>query len=470
MKKLYYSIMVALTATIMLTSNAYARDVEITLDHALNLAISEMLAVQDLDDVIRTMRMQERDLRDQLRRLERGDAGNEAMNALGGALLELDMAIAMAGTAQQGISQQIDASLQAVVDSALASLPVDGHVQAMMAGLTSSQTLNTQIAGMQSQRNTIINEMNSLNNMLRGSIDDLRLAVNEIERQIENLRLHQEIIEVSMDYALRNILVILYEIDMGIEILELNMELADDRLHHATASYQVGFISTNDLLAIEHGILQGQTQLADLKRSRETIIQNINHMLGMPFSQNTIITFDIDIPETPEITNRHIERQIADTQTIRQLQFAVDSAKAERRAYTGNDRDIFISASDRRRALEPAGNDTNIRSIRERIALQDAVDRAIQERNTAIRTMEFTIRQAYRDLDALSSQLDAQHRNLSQAQTSFNTAYANYSVGRITLLELEQARIAVTTAEQGIERIYNQKWLLAFTLANPILL
>jgi len=454
----------------MLTSNAYARDVEITLDHALNLAISEMLAVQDLDDVIRTMRMQERDLRDQLRRLERGDAGNEAMNALGGALLELDMAIAMAGTAQQGISQQIDASLQAVVDSALASLPVDGHVQAMMAGLTSSQTLNTQIAGMQSQRNTIINEMNSLNNMLRGSIDDLRLAVNEIERQIENLRLHQEIIEVSMDYALRNILVILYEIDMGIEILELNMELADDRLHHATASYQVGFISTNDLLAIEHGILQGQTQLADLKRSRETIIQNINHMLGMPFSQNTIITFDIDIPETPEITNRHIERQIADTQTIRQLQFAVDSAKAERRAYTGNDRDIFISASDRRRALEPAGNDTNIRSIRERIALQDAVDRAIQERNTAIRTMEFTIRQAYRDLDALSSQLDAQHRNLSQAQTSFNTAYANYSVGRITLLELEQARIAVTTAEQGIERIYNQKWLLAFTLANPILL
>jgi len=457
-------------ATIMLTTHAYARDVEITLDRALNLAVSEMLAVQDLDDVIRVMRMQERDLRDQLRRLERGDTGGEAMNALGGALLELDMAIAMASAAQQGISQQIDASLQAVVIGAANNEPVGDHIQAIMTGLTSSQALNTQIAGMQSQRSTIVNEMNSLNNLLRGSIDDLRLAVNEIERQIENLGLHQEIIEVSMDYALRNILIILHEIDMGIEILELNVELADDRLRHATASYQVGFISANDLLAIEHGILQGHMQLADLIRSRETIIQNINHMLGLPLSQNTIITFERDIPETPEITNRHIERQVTSTQTIRQLQIAIDSAKAERRAYTGNDRDIFISASDRRRALEPAGNNANIRNLRERIALQDAVDRAVQERNMAMRTMEFTIRQAYRDLDALSSQLDAQHRNLSQAKASLRTAYANYSVGRITQLDLEQARIAVTTAEQGIERIYNQKWLLAFTLANPILL
>ena len=119
------------------------------------------------------------------------------------------------------------------------------------------------------------------------------------------------------------------------------------------------------------------------------------------------------------------------------------------------------------RAVE---RDESIRDIRTRIALQEAVDRAVLAHDQAVRSMEFSLRQAFGELKALTAQLEAGMRELSLVESTLNVALASLSVGRITQFDADQAQLAAANARQGIESTYYQLWILAFGLRNPELL
>jgi len=302
------------------------------------------------------------------------------------------------------------------------------------------------------------------------AIAEIRRGIRELERQVRNLRLHQDIIEITMEHALRSILMGIEEIDRGIITLEATMKLTESNLPRMVVSYEVGVISRNDLRDIEQSIIQTGLQLSDLRRARIDIIQSMNNLLGLPITQMTEVSFSIYEISVPDDLESHMERLIRNAPSIRQLQIAIDSAVAERNAYVGNNRNIRITESDRRRAMKPAVNNDQIRSLRNRINLQDAVDRANLAKIQGMRTMEVALRQAFREQNSLFSRLAAQHLNLDHAKSSLASARVSLETGRITQFELEQAQLAVLVAEHVIDSLYLQKWHLAFTLENPVLL
>ena len=482
MKKFHVlcTLLVVALLTVLPITRAYAEEaaeadetVVISYDRALSLAMTDVIAFIDLDTHIRTMRMQHRDLRYQLDRLVSGEVRREAIEALTESWKALHMGLKQAIEAQQYIDAQIDMALQPVtIVMALLEDELSQLLRGAIEGIIISQTLSGEIAALEASRAIIMSELHALNDpdLFQDAIDEIRRALREIERQILNLRLHQDVIELSMEYALRSILTGIDEIDMGIVALEATMELTNSNLPRMRISYELGFISRNDLRTAEHSLVQGNLQLGDLRRARINIVQSTNNLLGLPLTQNSEITFEIYTPEAPENLERHMENLINNAPSIRQLQIAIDSAIAERRAYSNHDRVFRITANDRRRAMGPAVNNEEIRSLRNRIALQDAVDRAVLAHSQGMRTMEVNLRQAFRELESLSDRLDAQYAELEQARSSLDAAGASLEAGRVTQFEFEQAQLAVLIAKQGIGSIYNQKWLLAFALENPVLL
>ncbi|MCL2236133.1 MAG: TolC family protein [Defluviitaleaceae bacterium] len=485
MKVFCFGVLMSLGLAFVPTISTYANEAEtevISLEQALEMAKADMLALQDLDNIIRNMQMNQRDLRHNLDRIERGYARNDAMDMILNTMFELDMALLGANAAQNMISGQLDQSTQLL----LAGAGNSDILQATLSGVAETQSLNAQIIAIEAQREALSGQMWALwtDEAFRDIIKEIERGLDEIDRQTRNIQLNQEIIEISLENGIRNMIIALEGINAGIEMLEASVAFADDSLRRANISYSLGMLSSYDLRSVEHGISQSHNQLRDLRRSRETIIQTMNNMLGLPITNPTIIGFQRDMPELPEDMDAHITSLVENAPTIQQLQLTVDGAIAGRREYMDDldtssahgsvrtDRygNFIISEADRRRAVNSPIGDEDIEMLRNRIALQDAVNRAETELARAKRTLEFEIRQAYRELEALQVQMDAQNRSLAQAQTSLTTAIANYNVGRGTQFEIEQARLGVTSAEQALESTYNQKWLLAFTLENPVLL
>ena len=447
--------------------------VVIEFGRALQLSLDDLLAMHDFEIIIRDMRMAHTDLQYQLRRLETGAARRDARAPLNQALQSINLGLVTLEMQQAAVRNQIDGAMEDAV-TALILGDFQGFGTDLgdaIAGMTRLGAIGGAVEDLRASRDALVRQLNELDeDFFRDIADDVRRGVREIERQIDNVELHQDLVMAQLEHALRGIVVVISELGSTLEILEQSMNLADESLIRARLSYELGMLSSHEMLTIELNTSQGHTQLAELYRARERVVQNLNLLIGQPFDQYTMVEFELYVPEMPEDLDSHIEELIEQSASIRQLRNQALSARAERRAYTGNDRDINISASDRRRAMEAADRDERVMVIRNRIALQEAVERADVVYDQAVRAMEFALRQAYNELAALKTRLETSYRELALAESTLNVSLASLSVGRITQFEADQAALAVTRARQSIESLYYQLWLLAFGLRHPELL
>ena len=482
MRKYLIALLCAAFVAAPITTNVYAETAAvvertqqtISLDQAVQFVIEDMLSVQDLDTAITNMQMQYTDLRDQLRNLERGDSRNDAISALVQGINDLTMSITTAQLNQTAANQSVERNMNGLANlftTPGAEEQATQALQLVLSGSAAAANAAAPIPTLEAQRNSLVNELSVWQNedTFRDMVDDMRRSVNELGRHLESLRLNMELTEVSMAHVVRSLAAASAELDMAIDTFESSLALQEANLRRMTLSYEVGFISAHNLRQMEHGLAQGYTQLDDLLRSQEGLIQSLNHMMGQPLSQNTVVEFERTMPTIPADIDAHIAALIPTTPSIRQAQFAIDNARAERRAYTGHDRDIRISAADRRQAMNVADTD-RIVELRNRIALQDAVDRAIQGREMAVRNMEADLRTGFSNLSGLIAQTEAQERELELAESNLRVAEANFAAGRVTRFDVDQAQLAADSAQQGLEGVLNQMWILGFQLQNPSLL
>ena len=451
---------------------------------ALDLILGEVLPIQDLDTFITDMQIQYREMRYQLRQAERGDLRQENIRLLHEQLALLENAMMQTRWGQEAVNMQVQASLGSIFAGGITpdtAANMGASINAATAGMAQGAALDTQMGTLEAQRNMLWNELVTLNDddLFRDMIDEMRRGLDELERQVDGLHFNQDLLSLTWESVMRSLLIALAEMDLGIATLEANIELMELNHRRMTVSYEVGVISSHTLRTVEHGISQANTQLAELRRSQDMVRQNLNRFMGQPLAQFTVIEFDRNLITAPTNLDSHIENLIANNPTIKQAQFDIDRAKAARRAYTGNDREIRVTDVVRRRAqnaINPTRNSEDehrneqIRIARNRVNLQDAVDRAILGKEQLKRNMEAALRRGYSDLEALFIQEESIARDLEQAELALTIAEANFAAGRITRFDVEQAILNVATVQQSKESVYNQMWILSFQLANPSLL
>jgi hypothetical protein len=436
--------------------------VVISFDDALNMILDDMLALQDLELVIRDLQIYHRDVQDIVVRLGTGEFQSEIIGELSDALREINHSLPSSSDSGAGLDMSLMMTDPGAFGTAMADMMSGlGITMGMsMVAEMSRAPINAQLANWRDTE------------YVEEFTENTQRSFNELDRQLQSLRLNQQVAAISMESALRGILIGIEEYKIGIDAMEANLALAETNVRRMTVAHEVGIISAHELRTMQHGLAQGHVQLEELRRGLASLRQNLNNLLGVPLTQNTVIEYERVIPEIPEDLDAHIAQLIQAAPSIRQLQFDIDYARAQRRANTGNDENIRITAAMRTRAHGPNSDseDEDTIELRERIALQEAVERAVTAREQAMRAMDSAIRQAYSDFNALILQEAAQIRTLEQAEAALAAAEANFAAGRITAFDVEQARLAVSVAEQGIESILNRMWTLAFSLENPSLL
>ena len=326
------------------------------------------------------------------------------------------------------------------------------------------QDLDVRLRDLRMKHTDMQHELRSLE---RNQDNEIRRYIQEIYRQIENLQLQQAIIRLSRENTIRGMVAAISGLNAAVELHEMRIGLAETNLYRMRVSYSLGVISSHEMRTIERGVIDEYTRLNDLRERKESAIQNLNLLIGQPFDQHTVIVYERYVPEIPEDLDDHIRSKVLQAPSIRQAQNAVESARAERRAYTNNDRDIRITENERRRAMQAANSYAAVMEIRNRISLQEAVEQAETTREQAIRSMDFALRQAYIELEALLTALETAYREHALAESNLDVSRINLSVGRITRFDVSQAELTVANARQSIESIYYDLWILGFRLKNP---
>jgi len=309
----------------------------------------------------------------------------------------------------------------------------------------------------------------------RGAQRDL----NEFDRYVMSLQLQQKQIQLLAEFALRRAVAALAEHNIQIEAWENDFVLAEDSLRRATIMHELGFASDLDLKNVQHSFDQVSKGQDELLRSKESLMKDLNTLLGLPLAQYTVIIFDMTLPEFPEYLTPHIEALVRQDILILTLQAVLDQALDERWVYTGNrNRDIFISTRDRQRAwadttgyVGPTHEPTEeILRIRNRLSLQEAVERANLELEQAKQELEAAIRRRFNDYEGLFTRLEVLEMQRLQALVTLEVALVEYRLGLITQFEVEQTRLAASRIEQEKELLNIQKWIMSFVLGNPSLL
>jgi outer membrane protein TolC len=309
---------------------------------------------------------------------------------------------------------------------------------------------------MQAQRLSIFSELNQLQDFWH--IQEMLILathnLEEIDRQIESLRIQREQTAFSAESILRNMLASIEEQEKQLEMLKFEIDIAEESLRQTTILHSLGLRSANDLRLATQRTTQINLQQQEHERNMYNLRQSLNLLLGQPGSQSTLVVFEITLPEPPESLNRHITQSVAQSPSIRQSQISVARARADLQFFETqlrtNQHYHFLSPTTEERAT--------------RISLEEAYTRAVNSHNQEVTTMETALRQAFNDLENLATRKESQTIELENARQNLENIQTNFSLGRATQFDVKQAEFAILTATQNIERTVMQQWLLVYAV------
>jgi len=445
------------------------------------MALRDLLQVQELDFQVRGIQDQRNELRDELRILEQGgmrngvhhsNATQERINEIFNELSSLDVQMQQIMSAQNEAAQNTDLAFQMLLPNLLnllytgeedAAFLFNQALSSAIQGMITTNELGNASVQIDGHRSSLFDQLHTIQNGLtpqdiEDTISQIRRNIQDTDRQMQNLRLQQDQVKLARENTLRESIVLISEIEASITIARSDIALLEKGIISTTALHEFGFTSMSDIRLAEQTLAQTQMELNALYLRRYDAMRTLNHMIGEPLSQFTIIEFEIITPILPENLTKHIERIVLESPIIQQLQLDIDRAYEERRIYTANGRNTQRSHSE------------NNRDRSRQNELAEAYALTIITRDQAQLALEVALRQGFNNLEQLITQAETLRIEHEAAKDTLHATQFNFELGRVIQYDVDQALIAISRVEKNLEVISSQKWLLAFLLDNPFLL
>lgn len=265
---------------------------------------------------------------------------------------------------------------------------------------------------------------------------------------MEQNSLTKEVTELALEVTVKSSFTsILGNLD-NLELLQKQAEIQDTLYRQGQLKQKLGVLSQYDLDQLKVTLDNTQDQIARLEASLEQQYIQLNDLMGVPVDER--YTFVYDVEYTPYTMAQTMDQYINDKTNsapdIKLKELAVESAKFGK--------NYLAESSD---GSEQKKNDLTY-------------DQAKRELKTAKEEKDVAIRNAYLQIQQLETARATAQTNLKKAETDYRVAQVNYQAGNVTKTTVEQAELAVISAENELRNNAYQHDMLVFTFENPALL
>ena len=287
-----------------------------------------------------------------------------------------------------------------------------------------------------------------------------------IDKQIDSLKLNQDMVKISTEVSLRNILVNIENYGLDIGLLEETIVQNEANVVRVGLRRQYGMASDNDLRAAEQALAQNQANLDALLISLENEKINLNKILQLPLTQASVVDYERAAENPPEDLEKYIKDKLKKDPSVKQKQNTLDMKKREYDDYIEQQRLIRLQIYYGLLKPEEAPPVDPMREI----SLKSEYDKAKRELDDAKKAMETAIRANCNNLEQIRQRQVSLLVDLEKANDSYETATAHLQAGFATQYDVDNALLAISNTNVSIQKNLNSYWTLRFLFNHPFLL
>ena len=273
-------------------------------------------------------------------------------------------------------------------------------------------------------------------------------AVNSLNTQQKNLRLTQELTDLSIEAGVKGEMTTISVLEQNYELAKESLELAKEQLSQTSTMYRLGMVSWNDYEKAMKEVANQEQQIKQLEMSMEQEYNSFAKLLGIDENEEFKIEYNVEYEPVEKITDMDA---FVNTKIKTDLALQMEKQNVDSASFGLN---LFIDT----------GNGTDYD--------KQKLDVKTAERNYAdsVKAKENSIKNAYIGLQNTESERKVLENKLAQAKADYETAKVNYQVGNITKLQLDSAELAITQAEIALEQNTLTHDVNKFMLDNTCLL
>jgi len=414
--------------------------VEITYDRALQLAMRDLLALMELDALIEEIEERLAALAEDINAMEQGNWRLDTQTEWWGNIAALESQIRNLQTTQEALTDANETMWQDVLHG-LTLISEDGAADSLaemlyhaMMNMIFLREVDNAIFSLQSQRDTLFGHLGRLNRDVPELLEDARQAVAILQWQIEILRTQQTQARLEREALLRRTVNASHAFTDAVVIADMELALLEEALRQVQVRQSFGMNSMTDVRNAEFALARARVDSATLRTNQRSMQQGLNHLLGLPLTQNTVVVVDF----TPQ----------ASTSTVASAHTTTPAQLTQR---------INATPTAQRLRLE-------LNIARE---LEEGLDLAEARLDHAIQAMELAWQQAYNDRTNLLYQYALWQLEQEMATAAYEAALVQLALGRLTAHDVDILRYQLCIINSELATLYRQLWLLDFLLANP---
>ncbi len=252
----------------------------------------------------------------------------------------------------------------------------------------------------------------------------LRIPLLQAQQAVELATLSLEAATLSAQQQAASAYASAKEADTSLQLSQAQEAITATQLEANTIRFNAGAATRLDLERAQNALASAQRDTQDSSQARALAYDNLASLVGL--SSNLLLTSTIPVAEVPSLETV-LANLDANSNVIRAKQ-SVELAQAN---------------------LAAVDNAFSSRSTVD--AARDNVSNAETRLADTRRSLDISFRQSYNAVSAAQSRVASATANLSASQSDLNAQQVRFDAGSISLLELEQSKLTLLSANAQLE-------------------
>lgn len=330
----------------------------------------------------------------------------------------------------------------------------DEAVKLAIKNTSSIATINEAMDYMENSKEAIYTNLNGYfpysgtSQTVETAIGTLLSSIGTIDGNSKAYRYQKQMLEETAELMVKNYFDTIKTSENALALAKDSLRLKQDEYSQLVLKNKLGMISNNDLTNASNDL----TKMKESVKMAELAIDSVYSSLGNTIGLKAGTDFDIDYtleykPFEMEIgLDSYITQKSSTDPSVQVAKANLETAEFQKKISTYETEPYSYQQKD------------------------NAVNSADRTWGDTVKNLKTAISNAYNSISQLESNRTALEAALSDAKTTYATAQTNYQVGNITKLQLEQAELAVKSAENDLLSNTSSHDLLVFQFEHPYML